>query len=58
MQWETATLFRFVTNHIYSHVRCGLVDKRISKFSELYGWRGNSFFLLLVFFLVVSCLSY
>ena len=31
----------FVTNHMYSHVRCGLVDKMICEFSELHGWRGK-----------------
>ena len=27
----------FVTDHMYSRVRCGLVDKMISEFSELHG---------------------
>ena len=39
----------FVTNHIYTHVRCGLVDKMISEFSEVHGLRRNPYILLHVF---------
>ena len=48
---------RFLTNHLNCHVRCGLVDRMISNFSELHGWQGTPYLLLLMFTLCNYCLA-